>query len=602
MPKEVTLDMLAESSKPVQKPIEEINNNNEVVDVTETVDSGERNAQEKPSVDVPKENTKGGPNIGPKMGTVGKTKMKPMDASQMAQQLIKDGVLEAKKDDTEEHPIVQNAFNSLSDTINERKKNIDNLLETMKNNAEEDKLNREFGIEDDDDDDEETTTNDKSSDDTSEDEDDLESELERQQNYSPEEPKKVEKREPEKLDFDDDDDEDDDDLEEDKPKKNDSRDSEDAELDDLINELDTDDDDNNSSDSDDDEDNPTGVGQDDVERYKKSFKSIKIIRNPIDLSKFSISDTPESNQFILKNITSSKNLRLADWALYHTKRSVTFKECSGPELEALRRVMENGNDITRIRSSLEFIYNHIQDANKPPFEAWTKLIRTEDVDSMYYGIYKASYSDANLIMRTCPSCNKSSLIEVPVEDMVVYGNPTDDHEKIKRRFKKIFNQDSTTKINPFKSELLQISDDYVVAYTPASLYSTFIMYSTLDAELTEKYAETLNIMSYIDRFFFIDRDNNELKPIKIKEYKDNLNKSVKAKLKIYQTILNTLNNDQYNVFMSTLNKFVSTPKINYITPKCVCPECGEEIPEAPVEGSMLNLLFTRAQLARIVSL
>ena len=605
MPKEITLDMLAETSKPVQKPEEEVN---EVVEVSETVESTEQKAQEKPSSEVPKPNPKDNSKIGPKMGVGGKIdkKMKPMDASQMAQQLIKDGVMEAKKDETEEHPIVQNAFTALEDTIKEREKNIDNLLETMQENAEEDKLNKELGMEDDDDDSDEKSDNNI--------EDDLEAELERQQNYSSDKKSEDSKKKSVKeelesldeLDFDDDDE----DEEKPEPKKEskpvevkkepEDEDpdlaSDDAELDTLIKEIDADDPTS--------EDDTTETESDKaaLDRYKKAFKSVKIIRDPIDLSKFTISDTPESNKFILKNIKSSENLRRADWVLYHTQRSMTFKECNGPELETLRRVMENGNDTNRIKASLEFIYNHIYDANKPTFEDWTKLIRTEDVDSMYYGIYKACYSDSNLMARTCSGCGKTSLINIPIEDMVVYGTPTDDQDKIKKKFNKIFSQDTTTPVDPFKSELMQISDEYVVAYSPASLFSTFIMYSTLNPEVTERFAETLNTMSYIDKFFYIDRENSTLKPIKVKEYKDDLNKSVLSKLKVYKGILDTLNNDQYNVFMSSLNKFVMLPKISYIMPKCVCPECGREISESPIEGSMLNMLFTRAQLARIVNL
>ena len=606
MAKEITIDMLAETSKPVQKPIEEIN---DTVEVTETVMSGEQNVQEKPSVEISNTNAQTKPNNGVKMGTgkIDRSKMKPMSASEMAQQLIKDGVMEPKKDETEEHPVMQNAFDALTETIKERERNIDNLLETMRDNAEEDRKKKEFGLDDDYDDEDEDTGN-----------SDIESELERQQNYSSDDSNKKSSKVKDDFDFDDDDDpkpvkkeeekkpvefddeDDDDEDEEDSSNLN----SDIAELDGLLKATNTSSSDNDTEDDDTDiPETPRGPENDRemIEKFKKSFKGVKIIRDPIDLSKFTISDKPESNKLILKSIESSEAVRRADWALYHTQRSMTFKECSGPELDALRKIMENANDVNRVKASLEFIYSHVYDSNKPPFEEWTKLIRTEDVDNMYFGIYKACYADSNLIPRTCNKCGKTSLIETAIDKMPVYGRIGDDPVKIKKEFNRILNQDSTTAINPFKSELLQISDEYVVAFSPASLYSTFILYSTLDADVTERFAETLNTMSYIDKFFHIDRENSTLRPIKVKEYKDDLNKSVRSKLRVYSDVLNTLSTDQYNAFMSKLNTLVGLSKIHYIMPKCVCPECGEEIPEAEVD-SMLNLLFIRAQLARIVSL
>ena len=108
-------------------------------------------------------------------------------------------------------------------------------------------------------------------------------------------------------------------------------------------------------------------------------------------------------------------------------------------------------------------------------------------------------------------------------------------------------------------------------------------------------------MAYIDGFFRIDYERNQLIPIAIKEYPKNINKTVMSKLKTYIDILKTLTNDQYNVMVAKLDNVIGAPKISYIYPEAVCPECGNTIPEEPVE-SMLSLLFTRAQLVQVKSL
>ena len=71
-------------------------------------------------------------------------------------------------------------------------------------------------------------------------------------------------------------------------------------------------------------------------------------------------------------------------------------------------------------------------------------------------------------------------------------------------------QDTTSPENKVKSQLMTISDDFVISYTDPTLYSTFIQYASLNPEITNKYSDQLNTMAYIDGFFRIDYNNNQL--------------------------------------------------------------------------------------------
>ena len=221
-------------------------------------------------------------------------------------------------------------------------------------------------------------------------------------------------------------------------------------------------------------------------------------------------------------------------------------------------------------------------------------------------MYRACYSGSNLIARQCkdPACGKTSLVDTDINSMVKYGREDveeDDPEAIKKEFMELFNKDTTTSATAFESQLMQISDSIVISYSPATLYSTFIQYSTLTSKITDRYSRILDTMAYIDNFYQIDKTTHELVPIEIKVYPNNLDKTVLNKLKVYTTILKSLTNDQYNMLMGKLGNMIEASKVRYVLPKCTCPECGKEIDEEPVE-SMLNLLFTRAQLAQIRSL
>ena len=334
------------------------------------------------------------------------------------------------------------------------------------------------------------------------------------------------------------------------------------------------------------------------ERFKASLSGVKITRNPIDLSKFQIAKEPVSSAMILNTITNSTKKR-CDHPLLHSGRNMTFEECSGPELDALRKTINNSNGVNGVIASLRFVYNHNIDANKKSFEAWCKSIRTEDIESLYFGMYKACYGDTNLVARSDAGdkgCNKTSLIDTDIFDMIKFKN-----DEAKNLYFDLLYQDTTDPENKVKSQIMVISDDFAISYTDPTLYSTFIQYATLKPEITEKYSDHLNTMAYIDGFFRVDYENTQLIPISIKEYPNNINKTVMSKLKVYIDILKTLSNDQYNIMTAKLDNVIGDVKISYIYPETTCPECGNTISEEPVD-SMLNLFFTRAQLVQVKSL
>ena len=77
-----------------------------------------------------------------------------------------------------------------------------------------------------------------------------------------------------------------------------------------------------------------------------------------------------------------------------------------------------------------------------------------------------------------------------------------------------------------------------------------------------------------------------------------------SKLKVFIDIMKTLSNDQYNIMKGKLNQIDSmeeATQVSYILPEVTCPECGQTIKESPIQ-SVLNLLFTRAQLAQVKNL
>ena len=356
------------------------------------------------------------------------------------------------------------------------------------------------------------------------------------------------------------------------------------------------------------------VGDNDVEetveeareRFKETLnKEIKVTKNEFDFSEFTIDKNPVSSSVILNSINNNNTKKKADWVLLGTGRSIRMEEGSGPELDALRKTIDNSNNLNGVIASLKMVYDHNVDANKPSFEAWCKTIKTEDLESLYFAYYLACYGDVNLVGRTCPDpktnkgvgCSKTSIINTPVKSMVKFKD-----KETEERFNTLLQQDTTTSgNNAIKSKMIIASDDIAISYSDPTLYTTFIQFSTLPPNIVDKYSDLLNSLAYINGFYAIDKVNKKFKPIAVKVYPNNLNKTILSKLKVYLEVLKTLTNDQYNVLTAKLNNLIQESKISYIYPKTTCPECGAEIPEEEVQ-SVLSLLFTRAQLAQVKSL
>lgn len=353
-------------------------------------------------------------------------------------------------------------------------------------------------------------------------------------------------------------------------------------------------------------------GEEDVEsveelrdRLKKQTSKLKSSTGAVDRSNYSISKKTLNTSSLLNRLKNSKVKKTADWPLLATGRNHTFIEADGPELEALQKTIQNSNSINGVIASLRFVYNHIEDANKPGFERWCKLTKYEDLESLYFGVYKACYGDVNLIGRTCTKdeddknddhCGKTSVIDTPINDMYKFED-----DEAEAKFKKLYEQDTTTHNTTIESKIFEVSDQLAIGYSDPTIYTTLIQFSSLSQNILNKHEAMLNTLAYIDDLYFIDDKTKQYIRLDYKVYPDNLNKTIMSKLKAYVEFCKCITSDQYDAMVAKISQASeSEPKISYILPKTVCPECGATIPEEPA-GSMLELLFTHRQLTAIAN-
>lgn len=332
------------------------------------------------------------------------------------------------------------------------------------------------------------------------------------------------------------------------------------------------------------------------EMKSKLKETIKPINNKIDLATFKISKKPVSVVNALK--TSSSRKTVIDWALFSSEKSISMTEFTGFEIEKLNPRNSTRNKLNTYTDIYKLIFDHIVDPNKPmTMEEWIKGIKFYDQNHLYMAIYKASFHGSNYIPYDCPHCkNVFVTSDISIDDMVKYKD-----EETKEKAKLILEKESTTERNEYDVDLVQISDNYVIGFKDPSIYNVIFESIILDDAFLEKYAELLQIISYIDSIYLIDYETNELRPIEVQEFHNNFKKTVKSKINRYAKVIQSLNSDQFNQLESILKeRDEKHDKISYVLPQVKCTKCGKEIQERPMTSE--DLLFTRHQLARIANI
>lgn len=329
---------------------------------------------------------------------------------------------------------------------------------------------------------------------------------------------------------------------------------------------------------------------------KKLKETIKPITNKIDLQAFKISKKPVSVSNALK--ASSNRKTIIDWALFSGDRAISMTEFTGFEIDKLNPRNSSRNRLNTYKDIYTLIFNHIVDSNKPmTMEEWVKNIKFYDQNHLYFSIYKASFDKSNYIPYDCPHCKEVFVTEdISIDDMVKYKD-----EKAKEQAKAILESDSTTKSNEYDVDLLQISDNYVFGFKDPTIYNVIFENISLDEKFLVKYADLLEMISYIDEIYLIDYETSELRPIELKTFPNDMVKTTKYKIDRYAKIIQSLKTDEYNQLDSILRgRDKKHDMVSYVLPKVTCPKCKKEIEERPMSAE--DLLFTRHQLARIANI
>lgn len=365
---------------------------------------------------------------------------------------------------------------------------------------------------------------------------------------------------------------------------------------------DDDDDDDTSDSKEDDASDETVLTEEQRTKIINEFKAqvkevIKPVRNKLDLSKFTIKTKAASVSKVLSVKGDSRHV--SDWVLPNSNKSVSVSELSGVEIEKLNIDPKVKNKINAFKTRYSTIYDHIIDPNKPKtLEEWLKTVSFFDIAHLNFAVYKACFENSNYIPYICPnkSCNNTFVEKKNISDMVKYGN-----DKDKEKFNKLFEKDTTSSGSLGEAELMQVSDDYVVALRVPTIYNVIFENSVLDTAFTDKYAELLGVIAFIETIYVIDKIHNELVPIDPAPVPNDLLKTVKRKIRNFSKILAKLKSDEFTTLRdkTTSMSVDNALNVSYVIPGTVCPKCKTKIDE--YEQDPITMVFTRHQLTTIAN-
>lgn len=331
-------------------------------------------------------------------------------------------------------------------------------------------------------------------------------------------------------------------------------------------------------------------------------KVLKPAAKKLDLSSFTVVKKPGSTNRFLEQ----KQINVAKWVLRTKKVCVHMKASQGSELEELRTLMQEADVASDFIRLYRIIYDHIVSPKPNSFEAWCKSTYTDDLDDYFFAFFIANYKNSNYLPYDCTNknCDPGTFLSdnLPIMSMVKFGS-----DKDKEEFNNIYRSEvfDTNENGLYATERIPFSDKIAIGFKESTLYSFIEAQSVRNNDaFIQKYAGTIALAPNIDEIFAIDIENQSLYPVQYKVYPDSNANTYKSKIQKYDSVLKTLNADEFATLTNYVSTFTNEKKaalnIKYIRPAATCPDCGAKVEE--VETTAQSLVFFRYQLGQMVNI
>lgn len=314
-------------------------------------------------------------------------------------------------------------------------------------------------------------------------------------------------------------------------------------------------------------------------------KKINPIKRKFDLNSAEVIRKPASvNNYLARKQKLTK--RTFMWPLFRSGRPIQIQSFNASELNILSEQARSNTSLDVFKT----IYKHIVGPKGQDFEQWAKCTSYFDVNHLWFAIYGACFYGSNYLPFSCDKCHEITVTsDTPLMDMVKFKD--DDAKKLFDEIMSMPIDDNFGSI--FAESRIQISDDIVIGLKEPSIYTSMVENSYYDKDFRTKYADIINISSYIADIYLITDEG--LEKFDTKQYPNNAVKTAKAKIIQYAKLIRNLSSDEYGILMTAIIEMSKdTESVTYQMPEITCEKCGAIIPADDQDASAL--VFTRHQL------
>ena len=333
-----------------------------------------------------------------------------------------------------------------------------------------------------------------------------------------------------------------------------------------------------------------------MKRFAENVKErITPITKRFNLNDFTVGESPITRLDI--KMMGLSHVSVADHFLPNAGKIISCSALSGSELMAMNPENSNRSRLNTLKDIYSIMYKHVVSEKPKTFDEWLKTTRFNDLEHIYFALYKATFGGSNFMTYECPNkkCQDVFIEDVSFEDMINYA---DDETKAKMQ---AIMSSGDSSITPYEIVRQQISNNLAIGIRNPSIYNVVIEVSGLSDSFLEKYQDLMDIIVFIDNIYYIDYEHQVLEPVDFMPDKNNIAKTIARRIKIIADILRSLPSDNYfELRKAVADAFPSLAGVTYKIPAATCKKCGTQIPERVVGAQ--ELLFMRHQLGAFVVL
>jgi len=302
---------------------------------------------------------------------------------------------------------------------------------------------------------------------------------------------------------------------------------------------------------------------------------------PVDLSKISIMDrSPIDKEKDLKEVLYG---RMSAVQIVAAQSGYMAKVIPLVHKDQISLIYSNLSAYEYKKTIFKVIYDKVVmfSVGSMTFEEWLKNTSVSDIETFYYGIYRATFPDGTYTF-TCPDCGEYSIFKINPNNLLKTTDKKKMKELVTAVSKNAINKEAMETYSLInKTEGFELADSNIIMElrTP-SLWDLLEIYRNVPETVIDRDEDSVTMMLYIKRFL-----------IPYKTADGEINYTEQTDSQEVLRIIDNLSIDDSTRLKNSLYERENENRISYSVKNLTCPKCKKEIKDIPV--SIEDILFTQ---------